>query len=106
MYHRWKDNKTVDGTTSPSNSLACNSITASIPGKSILNRGTNSENRWKVVEPRKSWRQKANILRGTAKCETADDMISADVHLVVYGLSKQITDLQLSQFIKIKGFEF
>ena len=26
-----------------------------------------------------------------------------DVHLVVYGLAKQITDLQLSQFIKNKG---
>ena len=92
----WNDNKTVDKTICSSNSLGSNSITAAIHGKSILNRGTNSENRWKVVEPRKSWRHKANILRGTAKCETADDMISADVHLVVYGLTKQINDLHLS----------
>ena len=99
------DNKAVGTTTSPSNRLANNSITASRPGESILSLGTNSENRWKVVEPRKSWRQKANILRGTAKCETADNMLSADVHLVVYGLGKQITDLQLSQFIQNKGIQ-
>ena len=32
-------------------------------------------------------------------------MLSADVHLVVYGLGKQITDLQLSQFIQNKGIQ-
>ena len=61
----WNDNQTVVGTTSTSHSLASNSITASIPGQSILTGGTNSENRWKVVEPRKCSSQKANICRST-----------------------------------------
>ena len=68
---------------------------------------TNDENEWIRVEhrnnARKSWRQKANILRGTAKCES--EMLSADIHLVVYGLAKHVTGLQLSRFIESKDIK-
>ena len=67
----------------------------------------NKENDWTRVDHRsnvrKSWRQKANILRGTAKCES--EMLSADIHLVVYGLAKHVTGLQLSRFIESKDIK-
>ena len=52
---------------------------------------------------RKSWRQEANILRGTAKCES--EMLSADIHLVVDGLAKHVTSLQLSRFSENKAIQ-
>ena len=67
----------------------------------------NNENDWTRVDyrsnARKSWRQKANILRGTAKCES--EMFSADIHLVVYGLAKHVTSFRFieSKDIKILG---
>ena len=67
----------------------------------------NNENDWTRVDyrsnARKSWRQKTNILRGTAKCES--EMLSADIHLVVYGLAKRVTSLQLFRFIESKDIK-
>ena len=52
----------------------------------------NNENDWTRVDyrnnGRKSWRQKANILRGTAKCKSKT--LSAAIHLVVYGLATHV----------------
>ena len=72
------------------------------------NENDNLEGEWKEVKTskdRRNWRQKANIVRGTAKCETGSESLSADVHLVVYGLAKHVTSLQLSRFIEDKGLK-
>ena len=64
------------------------------------------ENDWNIVENKKArttWRQKANILTGTAKGDAGGDILSADVNLVVYGLAKNVTSLQLSRFMESKG---
>ena len=53
---------------------------------------------------RRSWRQRANILRGTSKCESDSVMLSADVHLVVYGVATHVTGLQLLQFLERYNF--
>ena len=69
---------------------------------------TTTENEWNNVVNRKSrtsWRQKANILRGTGKSDSESKMLSADVHLVVYGLAKQVTSLELSRFLESKGLK-
>ena len=67
----------------------------------------NTDNKWTTIgknnNGRKSWRQKANILHGTSKSET--EMLSADIHLVVYGLAKQVTALQLSRLVEQKGIK-
>ena len=72
------------------------------------NENDNFEGEWKEVKiskDRRNQRQKANIVRGTAKCETGSEALSADVHLVVYGLAKHVTSLQLSRFIEDKGLK-
>ena len=72
------------------------------------NENDNLEGEWKEVKTskdRRNWRQKANIVRGTAKCETGRESLSADIHLVLYGLAKHVTSLQLSRFIEHKGLK-
>ena len=63
-----------------------------------------NENDWTRVDyrnnGRKSWIQKANCLRSTAKCEF--ERLSAAIPLVVYGLAKHVTSLQLSRYIESK----
>ena len=69
------------------------------------------ENEWiKVPEKRKkvgdkmTWKDRLNILRGTAVGGN-ETPLSADVHLVVYGLSKYTTGVQLSQWLNKNGLE-
>ena len=51
----------------------------------------------------KSWRRRLNILRGTAVNDNEGESLSADVHLVAYGLAKKVLGLQLSQWLAPKG---
>ena len=47
------------------------------------NENDNLEGEWKEVKTSKdlrNWRQKVNIVCGTAKCETGSESLSADVH--------------------------
>ena len=71
------------------NSTRSNGTAATTKPPDIRLDEENNENNWTRVDyrnnGRKSWRQKANILRGTGKCESK--MLSADIHLVVYGLA-------------------
>ena len=48
-----------------------------------------------------TWRKRLNILRGTAVSD-GNAPLSADVHLVAYGLSKDTSNAQLSQWLKTK----
>ena len=48
-----------------------------------------------------SWRNKLSSIRGTSK--TDGGSLSADTHLVAYGVSKNVTGPQLSQFLERKG---
>ena len=50
-----------------------------------------------------SWRGKLNTIRGTAKQE--DKSLAADIHLVAYGVSKNVPGVQLSQFLATKGLK-
>ena len=47
---------------------------------------------------KKTWKKRLNILRGTAAGDN-EAPLSADVHLVAYGLSKGTTGVQLSQWL-------
>ena len=51
----------------------------------------------------KTWRQRLDILRGTAISETEGESLSADIHLVAYGVAKNVTGIQLSQWLAGKG---
>ena len=69
------------------------------------------ENEWiKVPEKHKkvgdkmTWKDRLNILRGTAVGDN-ETPLSADVHLVAYGLSKDTTGVQLSQWLNKNGLE-
>ena len=55
------------------------------------------------TSPNGSWRQRLNSIRGTAKSNGDGETFAADVHLVVYGVAKNITAIQLSQFLAGKG---
>ena len=86
---------------------SCNGTAPTTKPQDIRLDEDNNEIDWTRVDYRKngskSWRQKANILRGTAKCES--EMLSADIHLVVYRLGKHVTSLQLSRFIESKDIQ-
>ena len=56
----------------------------------------------KIETTRKTWRQRLNILRGTAVGDI-EAPLSDDVHLVAYGLGKGTTNVQLSEWLKAKG---
>ena len=67
------------------------------------------ENKWikekrKKVGDKMTWTDRLNILRGTAVGEN-ETPLSADVHLVTYGLSKDTTGVQLSQWLNKNGLE-
>ena len=53
----------------------------------------------------KSWRQRLDILRGTATRENEGESLSADVHLVAFGVKKNVTGLQFSQWLAGKGLQ-
>ena len=53
----------------------------------------------------KTWRQRLNILRGTAVSENEGESLSADVHLVAYGLAKNVSGIQLSKWLADKGLQ-
>ena len=65
---------------------------------------------WQQVKdkPRKhnattSWRQRLNIVRGTAVNSNVGEFLSVDRHLVAYGLAKNVTGIQLSQWLTTKS---
>ena len=65
----------------------------------------------KLVKPKtqetrtKQWRQRLNILRGTASDESGNESLSADIHLVAYGVAKHVTGIQLSHFLENRGLD-
>ena len=76
------------------------------------NKKTNESdqnNGWTLVQPKtqemrtKQWRQCLNILRGTASNESGNKSLSADIHLVAYGVAKHVTGIQLSHFLENQG---
>ena len=70
------------------------------------NKSTNENDGWVMVPEKsknnasvKSWRQRLDILGGTATSENEGESQSADVHLVAFGVKKNVTGLQLSQWL-------
>ena len=68
------------------------------------------DNGWTTVQKKsnnnkviRTWRQRLDILRGTAISETEGESLSADIHLVAYGVAKNVTGIQLSQWLAGKG---
>ena len=71
------------------------------------------EEGWKTVPPyrnskpntnkKPSWKDKLNILKGTAIGDNDEVPPSADVHLVAYGLGKDSSGDQLSRWLKSNG---
>ena len=52
----------------------------------------------------KTWRNRLTILKGTGEDETVGS-ISTDVHLVAYRLRKDVTGIQLIQYLMNKGLD-
>ena len=59
------------------------------------------DNGWTTVQKKsnknkviKTWRHRLDILRGTAISETEGESLSADIHLVAYGVAKNVTGIQ------------
>ena len=76
------------------------------------NKGTTEKDGWITVPEKskksvsgKSWRERLDILRGTATCESEGESLSADVHLVAFGVKKTVTGLQLSHWLARKGLQ-
>ena len=60
---------------------------------------------WKTVgqkKTKKDWRNEMNILHGTGVDETGGSL-SADIDLVAYGIRKDTTGVQMSQYLMNKG---
>ena len=51
----------------------------------------------------KKWKQRLNILRGTASSESDGEMLSADIHHVAFGVVAYVSSIQLSHFLEGKG---
>ena len=86
-----------------------NNLNSAITGHEHDNDDTN-KGEWQQVKdkPRKhnattSWRQRLNIVRGTAVNSNVGESLLADRHLVAYGLAKNVTGIQLSQCLTTKG---
>ena len=65
------------------------------------NKGTTEKDGWITVPEKskksvsgKSWGERLDILRGTATCESEGESLSADVHLVAFGVKKNVTGIQ------------
>ena len=66
-----------------------------------------NEDEWKKVQPRKvkkDWRKKLDIIHGTGSDETGG-ALSADLDLVAYGIRKDTTGIQVSQYLSNKGLD-
>ena len=65
------------------------------------------DNRWTNVssknQKKKTWRQRLNTLRGTATSESDGEVLSADIHLVAFGVAKRVSGIQLSHFLEGKA---
>ena len=57
-----------------------------------------------VPQINKSWRQRLNVLHGTA-FNNEGCTLAANVELVAYGLGKDVTSIQLSNFLQDKGID-
>ena len=83
-------------------------ISETVPMESITetddNTGwTNVNDTRRNNKSTRSWKQRLDILRGTALSENENESLSADVHLVAYGIAKNVTGIQLSQWLAGKG---
>ena len=56
------------------------------------------------IQKKKTWRQRLNILRGTSASESDGEVLSADIHLVAFGVAKHVSGIQLSHFLKEKAY--
>ena len=56
------------------------------------------DNGWTTVssknQKKKTWRQRLNILRGTATSESDGEVLSADIQLVAFGVAKHVCGIQ------------
>ena len=73
-------------------------------------REISNEQGWRTVPLKsnknnaKPWRNRLTILKRTGEGETVGS-ISTDVHLVAYGLRKDVTGIQLTQYLMNKGLD-
>ena len=49
---------------------------------------------------KKNWKQNLNLLTGSGVCNDGNTTLSSDVDLVAYGVAKNLTALQLSEFVQ------
>ena len=77
------------------------------PLDTIITEENIGDNGWTNVSSKnqkeKTWRQRLNILRGTATSESDSEVLSADIHLVAFGVAKHVSGIQLSHFLEGKG---
>ena len=78
----------------------------------VHNQKTNESDQndgWTLVQPNtqetrtKQWMERSNILRGTVSNESGTESLSADIHLVAYGVTKHVTGIQRSHFLENRG---
>ena len=78
-------------------------------GPSTNEKGPTQNEEWRIVQPKNKetgtmqWRQRLNIVSGTASDESGSNSFSADIHLVAYGVAKQVTGIQLFHFLQARG---
>ena len=91
------------------NNIVNNSTENVSAGPSINEKDPAQNEEWRVVQLKNKetgtmqWRQRLNILNGTAGDESGSNSFSVDIHLVAYGVAKQVTGVQLSHFLQERG---
>ena len=69
------------------------------PSQITTNNGVNG------VDKTNNWRKSLNLLQGTAFGTDGKETLSSDMDLVAYGVAKNITAIQLSNFMQNKGLD-
>ena len=69
------------------------------PSQITTNNGVNG------VGKTNNWRKSLNLLQGRALGTDGKETLSSDIDLVAYGVAKNITAIQLSNFMQNKGLD-
>ena len=72
-------------------------------GESVMPSQITTNNGVNGVDKTNNWRKSLNLLQGTALGTDGKETLSSDIDLVTYGVTKNITAIQLSNFMQNKG---
>ena len=107
--HREEENVKISSDVNPWSDVVTRNL---IQSDTETNKSNTEKDGWIMVPAKskknasvKSWRPRLDILRGTATSETEGESLSSDIHLVAFGVKKNVTGLELSHWLTGKGLQ-